>query len=265
MGVTFAIRDDDTCFYTVPDELRRVYADVWRVAPVTLACVPHVSPEADVLAPVASDATDHRSIAEADELVSFLRDRLRAGVADIALHGYDHALYEGAPEFVSAPNLESRIRRGRHTLEGAFDCDVSVFVPPHAQLSARGVRAVSRAGMDVGREYGPKPRELQMDPRWSFTYARMVVFYLRYGHRYRYPTTLDYGTHRELYCHRLADDTSLDWLIEAFEYVAEHDGVFALSTHAPELSSTGVRKLQHIVEYAEDQDASFTTLSRILI
>lgn len=263
MTVEFAIRDDDTCFYTVPDTLRGVYADIWDRVPVTLACVPHVSPRADVLTPIPPDATKDRSIAENRTLVSFLRDRLSEGTVEIALHGYDHAQYDGSPEFVTGSSLDTRIRYGRQSLEETFECDVDVFVPPHAQLSARGVQAVRQAGMDIGREYGPKPREFQFHPRWPFVYARMVAFYLKYGHQYRYPTTLNYGTHSEVYCHRLSDKTDIDWLVNAFEYVAEHDGVFALSTHAPELSSTGIETLKRIVEYAEGR-ASFTTLGQVL-
>jgi hypothetical protein len=35
------LRDDDTCFFTAPDELERVYHDVWDRLPVCLATVPH--------------------------------------------------------------------------------------------------------------------------------------------------------------------------------------------------------------------------------
>ena len=35
-----ALRDDDTCYFTAPDELSRVYSDVWDRIPVCLATVP---------------------------------------------------------------------------------------------------------------------------------------------------------------------------------------------------------------------------------
>ena len=35
-----AIRDDDTCYFTTPDALERVYGDVWDRVPVCLATVP---------------------------------------------------------------------------------------------------------------------------------------------------------------------------------------------------------------------------------
>ena len=38
-----AIRDDDTCYFTEPSELERVYHDVWDRVPVCLATVPFAS------------------------------------------------------------------------------------------------------------------------------------------------------------------------------------------------------------------------------
>ena len=35
-----AIRDDDTCYFTDPAELERVYHDVWDRVPICLATVP---------------------------------------------------------------------------------------------------------------------------------------------------------------------------------------------------------------------------------
>ena len=35
-----AIRDDDTCYFTAPEDLERVYGDVWDRVPICLATVP---------------------------------------------------------------------------------------------------------------------------------------------------------------------------------------------------------------------------------
>jgi hypothetical protein len=36
----FAIRDDDTNYFTQPEQLARVYGAVWEVCPVSLSVVP---------------------------------------------------------------------------------------------------------------------------------------------------------------------------------------------------------------------------------
>ena len=40
IGMKVAIRDDDTCYFTAPETLERVYHDVWDRVPVCLATVP---------------------------------------------------------------------------------------------------------------------------------------------------------------------------------------------------------------------------------
>ena len=40
IGMKVALRDDDTCYFTAPETLERVYHDVWDRMPVCLATVP---------------------------------------------------------------------------------------------------------------------------------------------------------------------------------------------------------------------------------
>ena len=41
----FAIRDDDTSFFTSPEELDSVYSNYWGKVPISLAVVPFSVPE----------------------------------------------------------------------------------------------------------------------------------------------------------------------------------------------------------------------------
>jgi len=259
----FAIRDDDTCYYSSPQTLKSTYRNIWDRVPITLACVPRVAPRADVLPEIPSTATEHRFLGENNDLIDFLWRQDSKNRIAIVQHGYDHGVYRGKPEFVAGPSLTNRLERGKRHLEEVFETDIDIFVPPHAQLSSRGVQAVSNTDMNIVREYGPKPREVQLTQKWFWTYSRMVLFYLYYRHEYRYPIPLDYGTHREIYCHRLGDETSFSWLQQAFDYIKNYEGVFCISTHAPELSDTGIRTLERIVNYADGQ-AEFVTCGEIL-
>jgi len=247
----FVIRDDDTSFFTSPGTLRRVYSDIWDKAPITLACIPNIAPDSDALATIPNDISECRRITDNRELIRSLRRKIRRGQIAIAQHGWDHARYKGKPEFEAAPNLAGRIESGRETLEKAFRKEVNVFVPPHGQLSNRGCHAIRRSGMNVVREYGPEPLEVQFHHKWILTYLQMIKFYIQYGYEYRYPRPLNYGTHCELYCHRVSNDTDFKWLRRAFEFIAKHDGVFAISAHAPELDNRGISTIQRIVEYAD--------------
>lgn len=258
----FCIRDDDTCYYTNPAVLESVFGDIWDDVPVTLACVPMVSPDTDALV----DATESvpMPIEANTALQSYLAERLDAGAIEIALHGYHHDMPEGRPEFVTGRELTKKLRAGRQQLERAFDTEVQLFVPPHVRLSNHGVRAVGADGLDIVRGYGPRPREVQLTPKWWLGYAKLLSFYARHRKEFRYPDPIDYGTHRELYSHRLNHRTDMDWCKRAFDYVAARDGIFCLSVHANGLTDTGKRKLHEMVAYAKRHDSEFVTASEAL-
>ncbi|WP_135303781.1 polysaccharide deacetylase family protein [Haloarcula amylovorans] len=257
----FCIRDDDTCYYTEPAVLESVFGDFWDEVPVTLACVPMASPDTDAMV----EATEPvpMPIEENAALRSYLIERLEAGSIEIALHGYHHDTPGGRPEFVGGTGLARKVRDGRRQLEAVFDTDVRVFVPPHVRLANRGVRAVTGDGLDLVRGYGPRPRELQAHPKWWTTYTRFLAFHVRYRRRFRYPRVLDYGTHREIYSHRLNARTDMTWCKRAFDYIARNDGVFCLSVHANGLNERGQRKLREIVSYARAREPEFVTASEI--
>ncbi|WP_277542854.1 DUF2334 domain-containing protein [Haloarcula laminariae] len=258
----FCIRDDDTCYYTEPAVLESVFGDIWDDVPVTLACVPMASPDTDAL--VEATESVPMPIEANAPLRSYLEERVAAGNVEIALHGYHHDTPEGRPEFVTGSGLAGKVRAGRRQLERAFGTTVRLFVPPHVRLSNSGLRAVYTAGLDIVRGYGPRPRETQPDPRWWLGYAHLLAFYARHRKEFRYPTPLNYGTHRELYSHRLNGQTDMAWCKRAFDYIDARNGVFCLSLHASGLGETGRQKLREIVTYARDRNAEFVTASEAL-
>src|ERR1043165_784063 len=146
----FAIRDDDTCYFTDPAELERVYGQIWTRVPICLATVPLA-----IGYPRAGIPTEHWHSHEAFPLECnpALTAALKTFVAErkvtIALHGYSHEDYPDGFEFQAAPDLDRRVAEGREYLERVLGTPVRVFVPPHNALSKRGLEAVSRAGLDI--------------------------------------------------------------------------------------------------------------------
>lgn len=256
------IRDDDTSVLTDPDTLESVYQNIWEQVPVTIACIPFLSPEADV--PEADTLEGERSIAENPELVSFLGERIRDDHVEIAQHGYDHTAPEGRPEFVAGENLAEKVQRGRRELAEAFDTDVDIFVPPHVRLSRQGLRAVTVAGMDIMRGRGPRPREALHRADYLRSYCRLLLFYLLYSREHRYPHPLDYGSHTELYCHRVNQYVDVETVKRSFEFIHERNGTFVVSVHANQLSSEGQRKLQSIVDFVLDYEVEGMTASDLI-
>src|SRR5262245_57322875 len=134
-----ALRDDDTCYFTPPAELERVYGDVWDRVPVCLATVPFAIgyPRAGI---PESEWHSKRQwpLEQNPALVGWLRRRIAERRVTIALHGYTHEDYPGGFEFQAAPDLERRVDEGRAYLERVLETSVQVFVPLHNALSKRG-------------------------------------------------------------------------------------------------------------------------------
>ncbi len=75
-----AIRDDDTSYFTRPEQLERVYGRYWDRIPVSLAVVPcHASTRSKAIPPEHREG--HRSFPLADNLplVEYLRAQVAAG------------------------------------------------------------------------------------------------------------------------------------------------------------------------------------------
>src|SRR5262249_12272341 len=143
-------RDDDTCYFTSPQELERVYADVWDRIPVCLAVVPFAVGYKRVGIPEREWQSGRRFPLDANpQLVDWLRQRLAERRITVALHGYTQEDYPNGFEFQAAPDLDCRVREGRAYLERVLNVPIRVFVPPHNALSKRGLAAVSAAGLNV--------------------------------------------------------------------------------------------------------------------
>ena len=101
-----AIRDDDTCYFTAPETLERVYHDVWDRVPVCLATVPcAIGYERAGIPPEHWHSGAAFPLEQNRELVPFLKDAVTRRRVTIALHGYTHQDYPDGFEFQAAPDL----------------------------------------------------------------------------------------------------------------------------------------------------------------
>ena len=106
-----ALRDDDTCYFTAPEELEGVYHDVWDRVPVCLATVPRaVGYERAGIPREHWQSGEAFPLSQNRELVPFLEDAIARRRVTIALHGYTHQDYADGFEFQAAPDLERRVQ-----------------------------------------------------------------------------------------------------------------------------------------------------------
>ncbi len=232
-----ALRDDDTCYFTAPEALERVYADVWDRVPVCLATVPFAIGYERIGIPrehwhsgKAFPLEDNR------ELVPFLKDRIARGRVTIALHGYTHQDFPDGFEFQAAPDPQRRVQDGLAYLLRTLDAPLSVFVPPHNALSKRGLEAVSEAGLNLlGSFLSFRPSMRQWDRHTLANWWRVRTYRRATGRRktdaFVYPHVLRYRRHAEFGCHALIPGTTVETLVAGFEEARRAGGNFCLATH----------------------------------
>ena len=256
-----AIRDDDTCYFTAPETLERVYHDVWNRVPVCLATVPRAIGYERVGIP-----REHWRSGEAfpleenRDLIPFLKDAIARRRATIALHGYTHQDYAGGFEFQAAPDPERRVQDGMRELRHALDTPISVFVPPHNALSRRGLQAVSAAGLNLlGSFLSFRPSMRPWDRHtlanwWRVRRYRASTVRTK-ADRFVYPYVLRYHGHAEFGCHSLVPGTTVEELTTGFEEARRAGGDFCLATHYWEVDervkSVMLRFLDHAERHAD--------------
>jgi peptidoglycan/xylan/chitin deacetylase (PgdA/CDA1 family) len=252
-----AIRDDDTNFFTRPEQLERVYGRYWDRIPISLAVVPvHASTRSGAIPRRHWEGEREFPLAGSSELVDFLRRGARAGRVSIMLHGYSHRDYPDGPEFVAAPRPAERLARGRGYLEALFGRPIRTFVPPHNALSRRGLRAVDAAGLNVlGSFYSFRPDKKPWGPDTARNYLLIRAHRRRTGRSRRerllYPWPLRYKSHAEFGCQPLVPRTTWEELLDRFEEARRLGGDFCLATHYWEIDGRLADILDRLIDHAD--------------
>jgi uncharacterized protein DUF2334 len=232
-----SIRDDDTCYFTEPAELERVYRDIWDRVPICLATVPLA-----IGYQRAGIPREHWNSGEAlplecnAPLTSALKSLVDRRRVTIALHGYTHQDYPGGFEFQAAPDLERRVNDGLAYLRRTLGCTISIFVPPHNAMSKRGLAAVDAAGLNIlGSFLSFRPSMRPWDRRTPANWWRVRRYRQRTGRtvgdRLIYPHVLHYANHAEFGCHSLIPGTTFEELAAAFDEARNAGGHFCVATH----------------------------------
>jgi hypothetical protein len=151
----FAIRDDDTCYFTRVDQLEKVWGSILPHVPVSLAVTPFAVESfhnGDIErfyqgnTPQALDGNP--------ELLDWLKSRMQDGSISVMCHGYTHEYQRVSArrrlqEYVWKPyqRLAAESRHSKSYLEGLLQTEIKTFVPPG--------NAISRAGLEAIRPYYP--------------------------------------------------------------------------------------------------------------
>ncbi|MCM8832183.1 MAG: DUF2334 domain-containing protein [Candidatus Omnitrophica bacterium] len=264
----FAIRDDDTNFFTKPEELEKIYKEIWaKNIPVSLSVIPFAvksynSGDWDNF----YQDTIQNGIGNNKELVYFLIEKLKEKKISIMLHGFSHQ-YKVSENKTSMPilatkenleklkknriakklywygeytwkpyeQLKKETKEGKEYLEDLFHTKITVFVPPSNDISKHGVKAISECGLNIsGTMYLSRfnrPINYYSVKNW------LLKLWWRIRYNKVYPYVMDYGSHKELCAYGLVPGVSFEQLKEQFEFCFVKNAPFVLAVHYWELNS----------------------------
>ena len=251
----FAIRDDDTNYFTKPEDLERVYGDVWDKVPVSLAVIPFVGGGKIEAIPSEYWRGDKVSpLGENEGLVEFLKEQIAKGRVSLMLHGYSHKDHPNGYEFEAGNDLFNKVKEGKSYLEELFDVEIKTFVPPHNSLSRRGAQAVIDNGLNILMAYSHWPWERPFETANFINFARIAWFWLKYGKSKRYPRVLRFSRHKEFGCYTLHPSASLQRLKAGLEFAMKAGGNFCVATHYYALIENDnlLAILKELVSYAKE-------------
>jgi hypothetical protein len=250
----FAIRDDDTNYFTTPEQLTRCYQDIWQVVPPTLFLISKVKGNWSQWVHTIyqeKHQTDWKAweadntiypIEENNALINFLRENLQKGFLDIGFHAIHHRNedatlpternnnYVRGAEFFTNRDRTQDIIKEVEWLNQLLNYKITVFSPPQNLLSLEGYHAVIQAGLNIcggGIAFYKKGKNLQ----GLKNLYKQLLFKILHP-KDNYPYVLAYRKHTEIpYHYPLQPTTQLEHLINGFENVRKYNGDFILSTH----------------------------------
>ena len=233
----FCIRDDDTSFFTSPEQLEHAYGELSRWGPISLAVVPF------------HRAGTSKGVPEKYRGRWSVHPSTRTGLwwntcdavsptgrYEVMLHGYYHDEPDGHWEFQSGDDLVRRVADGRKYLEDLLGTRIRVFVPPHNAIGRDGTACdCPSEGLHLGGVAGVRSG-------WPAFSARTWELWLRLrrwkmGGGAGVPWVLDLGDHREIAGNARHSPLEIPSINAAafLERRMSVDGVFCAATHYWEL------------------------------
>lgn len=259
----FAIRDDDTCFFTKPSELENAY-DFIDKGCISLSVVPYTVPiHKDNVFPY-GQGIDYGfyDINSNPELLDYLRNQAANGKYDILLHGYSHeyskvnGIWTAEMIWKSQQQLEQELTKGKRHLEELLGKKISVFVAPNNAINQKAISVIEELGMNYSGIIQKHDRKI--NTRYLINFVR------RWGYRavlkIPYPGVLNYGKHKELIAFTL---DNYDRLVKEYQACKKRGEPFVVYSHYWQINQNPNIKelLMRITDYVIKDGAELVPLS----
>jgi len=260
----YAIRDDDTSYFTKPDDLHRAY-DFLRDGCVSLSVVPYTVPiHKDDIFPYGKGIEyGFYDIADNRELVDYLKLEVATGKYDILLHGYTHEYSKAEGKWKaemlwkSQEQIQDELTKGKNHLEVLFDKPIRVFVAPNNSIDKKAIAVIEELGMEYSGIIQKNDRQINAKylvnfaKRWGYRVIRQIP----------YPGILDYGKHKELVAYTL---DNYDRLVFEYKACKKRNQPFVVYTHYWQVNENSSVKdlLRKITDYVLNDGARLESLSK---
>lgn len=146
-------RDDDTSYFTRPDQLEAIYGRIWEAGhKVCLSTIPAQwgdirvywrdgNPFDPSVPPLFRGKEYPFSIYNNHDLCDFLREKIDQNLVEICLHGYSHRFYEFITHDLYA--IQDMLDLGMLTLNQAFpNANIKTFIAPYDRISPVAIKEV---------------------------------------------------------------------------------------------------------------------------
>lgn len=270
----FAIRDDDVNYFTYPEELNKIYVNIWDKIPVSFSITPFINNRFKILLKASLsgkkqiiefikkinkekkfELNKEFSIEKNKELIKFLQEKYNQKKIDIMLHGYNHNFLENGYEFETDINLEKKVKIGKKLLENLFNTNITVFVPPNNSLSSIGTNAVTKNNLNILIAYGYYIWERPLKTDYIYNFLKIFKLYLIHKRKLSYPYVLKFNDHKEMACYSFNKHTDIKYLYDGFKYAFKKNGNFCLATHYWEINQSKemLNNFYKFIKYVKNQ------------
>lgn len=259
-----AFRDDDTAFFTKPEELKQAYDFMDDGDCISLSVVPYSVPvhKDDVFPYGMGIKPGYYDIEDNVALIEYLKKMVSAGKYDILLHGFSHEYQKvngkWTPEMLWKDEacLLKELSEGKKKIDRVFGINTSVFVAPNNCINQKGIHAIEKLEMDYSGIIQKNDRDI--DLKYFLNFIRRWL--VRYIDKIPYPGVLKYSNHNELVAYTLDEYKRL---VFEYEKCKKRGEPFVVYSHYWQLNSDVKKKelLIKIYQYVKEDGASIVRLS----
>lgn len=242
-----ALRDDDTCFYTKPEELEEAFEGL--NIPISLSVVPFaVFSHAGTYpyGPISlAPKEQYADVAENSPLIEYIKKGIAHGRYEVSLHGVHHEYFtehgmKWVPEteYYDLKWLLTNIDFSRKHLESVFDIHIQTFIAPSNAVSGACAMALDKLGMNTNFTLN-KHFIRSVSVPYLRNYIFSNIFRMVYGTRLCLPQR--YKGHMELASFDFETENSI---LRQYESCKKHNQPLVIYTHYWDLLRSPEKKKQ---------------------